>query len=470
MEPPRGRPRKTRGTALASRLLALIAVACAHSGPALELPRLDDASGIDKLVLDRVDQALTAFERGDPAAALELGLVYEANELDVLALRTYDLCLELALPLAEVHFHRGRTLAAMGRSDEASVAFAAALTHAPDYVPALWRNGSVLLEAGRVAEARAQFEHAMELEPANVATRLGLARLQLVEDDPAGAIRTLTPVIERQPNERFAHGLLSRAYRALAESERAEAELALESSATHVSMADPLTAEMRKRATGIVPAVRKANDALASGKREEALKILEPVYARDPEKLAIVQMMAKTLLENGQVERALEVLEAGAKLHPDDYKLELLRGIARLEQDQLEPARAHLERARALNPSYGPTHGSLGEVLSRLGRREEAEQALSVAIAATEAELRTFLTLGQLQLKQSAFERAIETFTRACERFPQAAGAWVHLAEAQALGGAREAARLSLAAAEALNSTHPRLVNVRRLVAESAAR
>ncbi len=460
--------RAARASALASPLLAL-AAACAPGGSELELPRLTDASGIDKLVLDRVDAALAAFEGGDEAAALELGLVYEANELDVLALRTYELCLELPLPAGEVNFHRGRTLAAMGRSDEASEAFAAALGHAPDYVPALWRNGSVLLEAGRVAEARAQFERAIALEPTNVAARLGLARLQLVEDDPAGALTTLAPVVERQPGERFAHGLLARAHQALGDARKAEEELALESRATHVSMADPLTAEMRKRATGIIPAVRKANDALSTGKREEALAILEPVYARDPEKLAIVQMMAKTLLENGQPARALEVLERGRLLHPDDYKLELLTGIAHLNEERLEPALAHLERSRALNPGYGPTHGTLGEVLTRLGRTREAEQALGAALASEEVELRTFLALGQLQLKQAAFERAIETFTRACERFPQAAGAWVYLAEAQALDGARESARVSLAAAEALNASHPRLESVRRLLANEGA-
>ena len=462
------RARRGRRRLRPAAWLALwLAPACAKGTPALALPRLDDAAGVDKLVLERVHASLSAFEAGDAAAALELGLVYEANEIDALAVRAYELCLELPLPAAEVQFHRGRALASMGRAEEAAEAFAASLALDESYVPAHWRSGLVLLDAGRVDEARARFERAIEIEPANVAARLGLARVLLVRDDPAGAIRALQPAVERQPDERFAHGLLARAYQALGDDGRAEAELALEREAGHVSMADPLTAEMRKRATGIVPAVRKANDALAAGKREEALAILEPVYAKDPEKLAIVQMYGKVLLDNGQVERALEVARKGAELHPDDYKLELLMGALLMKQEMLRPALEHLTRSRELNPAYGPTHAALGEVLNELGRITEAEQELELATRSDEIELRTFVVLGQLQLRQTAFERAIVTFERACERFPQAAGAWVFLAEAQAQGGKDEAARASLDKAVALNATHPRIESVRRLLADS---
>lgn len=451
-------------------LLALLAGACSPSGRP-ELPRIEHEAGVDRLVLERVKEALAAYDRGDDGAALELALVFEVHELDVLALAAYDACLELPLPAAAIHFHRGRTLAALGRSDEASQAFAASLALDASYVPALWRNGSVLLDAGRVPEARAQFERAIALDPTNVPARLGLARVQLLDDDPRGAIATLAPALERHPDERFAHGLLARAYQALGDGARAEQELASEARATHVSMADPLTDEMRKRATGISPAVRKANDALANGRREEALQILEPVYARDPEKLAIVQMMAKALLENGQLERALQVLEEGARHHPDDYKLELLTGIAHMNTNASAPALAHLERARALNPGYGPTHSSLGDLYSRLGRLEEAEREFEAALAADEIELRTFLSLSRVQLLLAAPARAIATLERASARYPSAIGAWIALAEAQDQGGQRAAARASLAKAEALNPAHPRLAALRQqLGADGAAR
>jgi predicted Zn-dependent protease len=468
---PTGQRRLRRGRAVPSLLglvLAGMAGACGPSSGRPSLPRIEHATGVDRLVLDRAEEALAAYARGDDAAALELALVYEANELDVLALAAYDACLALPLSHAEVHFHRARTLAAMGRSEEASQAFAASLALDGDYVPALWRSGSALLDAGRVAEARAQYERAIALEPTNVAARLGLARVQLLGDDPRGALATLEPVVARQPGERFAHGLLARAHQALGDTARAEAELTLEARAAYVSMADPLTSEMRKRATGIIPAVRKANDALAAGKRQEALAILEPVYARDPEKLAIVQMMAKALLENGETARALEVLERGRTQHPDDYKLELLLGIARLGANELEAARTHLVRARALNPDYGPTRAQLGELYARLGNPVEAEHELEAALAADEVELRTFTTLARLLQRQSAHTRALEVLERACDRFPQAPAAWIALAEAQLQGGEREAARTSLAAAEALNAEHPTLAGLRAQLAEDA--
>ncbi len=461
---------KRLGSARAAwALLPLLAAACSPSAGRPELPRIEHEAGVDRLVLERVQEALAAYDQGDDRAALELALVYEVHELDLLALAAYDACLKLPLPAAEVHFHRGRTLAALGRSDEASQAFSASLALDGNYVPALWRNGSVLLDAGRVDEARAQFERAVALDATNVPARLGLARVQLLADDPKGAIATLVPALERHPDERFAHGLLARAYQALGDAARAEQELASEASSTHVSMADPLTDEMRKRATGISPAVRKANDALANGRREEALQILEPVYARDPEKLAIVQMMAKALLENGQLPRALEVLQEGARHHPDDYKLELLMGIAYMNTNAPVPALAHLERARTLNPGYGPTHSNLGDLYTRLGRLGEAEREFEAALAADEVELRIFLNLGRVQLLQSAPARAIATLERACQRHPTAIGAWIALAEAQEQGGQRAAARAALAKAEGINPAHPRLAGLRQLLAEDGA-
>ncbi|MSR61165.1 MAG: tetratricopeptide repeat protein [Planctomycetes bacterium] len=453
---------------LALAVLAL-SVGCSRPGARLELPLPEDVTGVDRMVLERVEAAAAAFARGESAAALELALVYEANSLNALAVRTYEVCLTLPLPVAEVQFHRGRTLAEMGQAQASSAAFGAAQAADRSYVPAFWRDGQVLLEAGEVQRARAQFEHAIALESDNVAARIGLARVQLVLDDPQGALRTLASVVERQPEERFVHGLLARAHQALGDEARAAEELEAEKSAKHVSMADPLTAEMRKRATGIIPAVRRANEALADGRSAEALEVLEPVYARDADKLAIVQTYGKALLEAGQAARAQTVLEQGLKLHADDYKLELLLGLALLHQEHNQPALAHLTRARELNPAYGPTHLHLGKLLTKMGRLAEAEESLLRALDSEDAELKTFLELGQVQLGRAAFARAVATSTRACARYPRSAAPWLQLAEAEARGGDADAARAALATAESLKASAARLESVRRLLSEGSA-
>jgi tetratricopeptide (TPR) repeat protein len=418
-----------------------------------------------------IEQALAACARGEPNALLELALTYEANGLDALALAGYELCLahpELCprAGAAELQFHRGRALTGLMRAEEAAAAFEASLALASDSVPARWRLGQLWFDAGRLAEARAQFEQALALAPLDVPARLGLARLQLVEDDPRGAIATLEPVARRQPDERFVHGLLARAWRALGDEARAAAELALDAGALHVTLSDPLTAEMRTRVTGAMPAMRRASRALEGGEPEEAARLLAPIAEDDPGHLAVAELYAHALVEARRFEPALAFLARSIPLAPGSQKLELLAARALEGLERPDEALQHLLRARAIQPGFPQTHAMLGALYARLGRLEEAEEALRKGLAAPDAELASFLALGQLQLRRSAWERAAATFARASERFPSALAAWTGLAEARLGQGERELAREALARAEEIAPAHARVQAVRRLLAD----
>lgn len=446
--------------------LLVLPVACGPAAPVYPRPTNPD---LDPLLRQAVERALAACERGEADALVELAKLYDGNNQDELALAAYELALARA-PAAELHFHRGRVLAELERHVEAERAFAAAAAAGDAYAPTFWRRAQVLLELGRTAEARADLERALALEPNSIPARLALARVELLEDRPAEVLTALAPVVARQPEERFVHGLLARAKQALGDEQGARAEQAAEEKATRMTSSDPRTAEVKKRVVSTALRLRLASEDLAGDRPEGALARLEALFTDAPEDLAVLQAFARALVQTGAHGRALEVLATARSLHPDDFKLELYTGLAYQGSQDAHRAQEHFLRARALNESYGPTHIALGELALKSGRASEAERAFERALACPDVVLRTYLALGEAQRLQAAWERAAETYRRASAHFPESAAPHAWLAEVELRLGALEAARASLAEAERRNAAHPQIAEVKRLLAEAEAR
>lgn len=467
-----GMPSRPLPRAVRALLLALALGACGAEGAPAGPPRLAAREGVDPFKLEAIDAAHAAAERGAPGALLELAKTYDANGLGELADATYRQCLEresAPAARAKLLYLMALNLDGLGRAEEALSTLDQALALEDDHAPTHWRRGDLLLDFGRTAEARAAYERALALDPRSVQAHLGKARVLLAEDDPRGAIAELEPLVERVPDERYVHGLLARAYRALGDTERAALELRRDAKSERISMGDPRAGEVRQRAVGVLAGVRRANEAMTAGRNQEALDVLAPLLARLPEDLALLQMMGKAHVAAGQYDEAIELLEGARQLHPDQFKLELFLGLALDGKKQPKRALPLLERACELSPGYGPAQSARGETLTKLGRFAEAEEALTKAREAGEEDLRTLVLLGQVQLEQGALERAAETGRLATTAFPRAAPAWTLLAEAEARAGRTEPARTALAEAERLNPQHERLAAVRALLSTREA-
>jgi tetratricopeptide (TPR) repeat protein len=450
----------------AALLLALALAPPACDDPAPAAPRLATTSGVDPLVLERIEAALGACARGEPGARLELAKVYDANGLQELAAATYEQCLATGDgPPATVEYLRGVALASLGRAEEALLGLRTAQRLETSYAPARWRAGELLLELGRVDEARGEFEAALELDPRSVPATLGLARVLLLANDPSAAVARLEALAEAHAGERFVQGLLARAYRALGREEEARRALAREERATRVSLADPRSAEVGLRTTGVLAGLRAADEALARDEAGAAVAILEQLRARVPGDEAVQRLLGRALVEAGDFERARAVLEACARTHPDEYRTELFLGLAHQGRKDLAEARLHLRRAVDLHPFYGPARAALGELELRLAHFPEAEAELLRALECGRDDLRTRILLTQAQLEQAAYARAAATAEETRAAFPNAAAAWAYVAEARAGLGDLEAARAALAETERRNPEYERLPRLRKLLA-----
>ena len=140
-----------------------------------------------------------------------LGLAYAMVGQREEALTEFDRALALNPRYVDAHLNRAVTLNDLGRSDEATAAFAAAQglgavdhTGFPAPVASQLANlhaelGEAYVEAGGVAQAIVQFEAAAALRPEFLDLRYRLARLRLGEGDAAGARGDLDAILAARP-------------------------------------------------------------------------------------------------------------------------------------------------------------------------------------------------------------------------------------------------------------------------------
>jgi len=169
--------------------------------------------------------------------------------------------------------------------------------------------------------------------------------------------------------------------------------------------------------------VDEINDGLARARAlcdlkrfDDAVAVLTPLIARDPERCQAWCLLAQAQLGTGAKVRALETATQAVRVGPDDEWAHRLKSIAHLRSNQYEEAireareavriaphswqchiqlaqalvktgdsyaeaRATADRARALAPLQAETHVTVGIVAAAAGRRDDAESALRRALA-----------------------------------------------------------------------------------------
>jgi len=132
----------------------------------------------------------------------------------------------------------GLCLLWLGRNAEAVAEFDAALAIDPNFAPAHANRGTGLVALARLVEGRRSYEAALALDPANLVALNGVAALALRRGDPAEARRLAEQVIERQPNYHEALTTLAGADLAEGRFGKAEARLRLVLAGEHLPPLD----------------------------------------------------------------------------------------------------------------------------------------------------------------------------------------------------------------------------------------
>jgi tetratricopeptide (TPR) repeat protein len=183
--------------------------------------------------------------------------------------------------------------------------------------------GSVLFERGRVDDAMAHFQKAVDLEPDNATAHYNLGGVLRRKGQLDGATTQFQKALDLQPNYSMAHYNLGEILRQKGEVDEAIAHF------------------------------------------EMALEI-RPDYAEAHDSLAFL------LLRKGQVDEGLVHLRAALEIRPDNAEEHNNIASVLWQKGQFREAILHYERALEIRPDYAEAHQGLGEILEHEGQAREA--------------------------------------------------------------------------------------------------
>ncbi len=263
--------------------------------------------------------------------------------------------------------------------------------------------GAIYLEQGRVDDAIARFERALEILPDHTSAlyNLGRARFRLGRVDEAVAL--WQRVLAQEPNDARAHSDLSLAF---------------------------------LMAGGVDEAVAHARTAVQA----------EPRYAEAQNNLGAA------LLQTGELETAVRQFERAIELRPDLADAQFNLGTALLQLGRFDESIARSQQAIALRADFVDAHNNLGAALLQLGRSDEAIASYRRALELDPAHGQVRANLALALLQNGFADEAVAHFQALVAAQPESADARYNLAIALFQTGRADAA---LAQFRQLVADHP---------------
>ena len=268
----------------------------------------------------------------------------------------------------------GNALEEQGRVAEATARYDAAIQADPSCARAHLNRGNALLAGGRLDEARSAYQLAIGCDPSYAAGHFNLGRLNAGAGEFAPALRNYQQAIDLKPD--FADAF--------------------------VAMANAL------------------------------------------------ESLGRTADAVDAYHRALAINPGYAEVH---FNIALLE----IKQGRLHEAAASLRRALELRPDYVAAHRTLAKVLSTLGDASAAEASLRRARAVDPGSAEILYELALALQSREKYEEAVELLTRVLERAPQfdTKLAFVNCASRTGFTNNDRLVRLALTAAIAESWTYP---------------
>jgi len=433
--PPRRFPTaRVLATAVAIAALAAGGIAAFRtlraSGPAP--PPLADLGPLAPEIADIVRQAResVAQDPRDGARWGRFGMVCEANGLAGAARDAYANAAAIQTSEAKWLFHLAAVESRLGRTDGAVRDMRRAIDRNSTYAPAYWRLGLWLLDQNHVEEAERAFGRATEVDPADRAGWIGLARVYLQRDENARAAGLLERLVAAAPAEGYTLQLLGTAYRRLGRVEQA-------ASASQVGVrgepqwSDRWTDEMLDLRRGYAALLKDATAYIVAGRYPQAIAILEQLRRDRPDDIVLMAHLGQVDVAAGQDADGVQLLERVIAREPDRFEARVDLATGYMHLGDLAKARASAERAASLNPSYAPAHETLGLVLWRAGDPRGAVAEFDRTVRLDPRNARALVWTAMVETNEGRSAGALAAFQRAAQIDPTNVDAWIGIANAE---------------------------------------
>jgi len=280
-----------------------------------------------------------------------------------------------------------------------------ALQMKPGDVAALVWLGNLQLDSGRPEQAKPRFAKALSLEPTSSSARFGLGRAALAEQDYAGAVAQLEDVLRQDPKATAAHYPLAMAYRALGETAKAEAHLALRDNRP-ILPADPLIVDLE----GLIesPQTYESRGIRALDRKDwaGAAALFRRGLELAPDHAALRHRLGTALYMMGDSRAAREQFEQVIRAAPDYFLAQYSLGVLLQSDGRHAEAIDRFAAALKSSPNYTEARLRLANSLRRVGRAgdaiEEYRKVLASAPDNAEARFNHAVALVQLRRYQDA--------------------------------------------------------------------
>jgi tetratricopeptide (TPR) repeat protein len=388
----------TGSSARSAILIAALTVGCATGDTRISeselrpvpVPDVSSASGAVQRQLRDRHAELTRIADSADASADTRGAAY--GELGKLFLAAH--LFQAAEPaLMNAHrltpreprwpYYLGHLRRMTGDPDTAATFFQQTLQLDPNQTAARVWLGRMYLDSGRADVAAAEFARVQDVAGAQFAARVGLGRAALLAGDYASAVRHLEGALTLDPNGSIAEYPLATAYRALGDTNRADAHLRRRGDGEQ-ELPDPWMDEVSEALDSPITLQRRGMRALYAGAFDDAATQFRKALQSDPPplvRLSLMQKLATALFFAHDEAAAIEQLQAGIRLDatyaPNHYTLGLIFD----SRGDVVQAETQFAEAVKDDPNYVEARLALGNVLRRTGRARAALSHLERAIA-----------------------------------------------------------------------------------------
>jgi protein O-GlcNAc transferase len=420
------------------------------------LPRVESLGAVAPEVADAARQALDGLAQ-EPRNAERwgrFGMVCEANGLVAPARDAYAAATSIDGSDAKWWYRLAFVQARSGRADDALQHLRRAIELNPTYAPAHWRLGLWLLDRNDTEGAEREFARAGELDPRDMSSAVGLARVHLQRQQPQRAADVLESALAKTPGDRYALQLLGTAYRRLGRVE--EADYALTVGITgEPAWPDPWTDEMMQYRRGFAVRLKDATQYFVAGQMAQAIALLQQLRQEKPDDIALLNHLGEVYVAAGRAGEGVAILEQVVARDPQRFEAYVNLAAGYLNQNDLARARAAVDRAIAINPALGRAYATKGLILWRAGDERAAVDAFDAAVRNDPRDVRAYVWAGMVEMNLFRPADALERFARATRLDPTRVEAWVGIANATMTLGAWDRADAALQHAAQLNPDSP---------------
>ena len=444
-------------------VLSLFSSSC-QRGPSP--PDLASFGTLDPAVSTLVAEQLAAV-RAAPSDGNNWGrlaMALEANGLTPQARDVYTTATTMPATHGRWWYHVARLKSREGDTEAALAAFDKAIASSPDYVPARWRRGLLLLDRGDLDGAAAAFTVAVNLAPRDSAAVTGLARAQVAKGQYREAAAALEALLERAPTDRYAYQVLATAYRGLGR-ERDAAEAGAAGATGEPQWDDAWANEVGAFRRGFAAMLKEATALSLEGRYPESTALLERLRVDRPDDRELLTYLGGIYATAGRTDEARRVLHSVLETSPDNYDATMHLATAALFASDYDEADRFVQRAQSFRPDDADPVRLRGVVAWRRGKLDQAERWLAEAAAANPRDAKALGWIGMVRQERGHTAEALTAFRQALARDPLLADALVGGASAALATGALDDAARWVARARHVAPSRPQLAELERQLA-----